>query len=632
MYPTSSRDEKGTDMIRKSARRSLLGAATLFVSSAFPGLAQAQGVSFAPPRDFVVGNVPQWVAVGDFNGDGVQDLVTANYDSNDVSVLLGNGDGTFLAPLNLSVGPSSTPNCVAIGDFNGDGRADLAVATFGGGSATSIAVLLGNGNGTFLAPQTVNTGRGPLWVAVGDLNGDGLQDLAVANFNSDAASVSVLLGNGNGTFQAARNTPVHGAACVAVGDFNRDGLQDLAVVDYYSGNVAVLLGNGDGTYAPAVIYAAEFNALTVTVGDLSGDGLADLAVANWNQNQGNTVSVLVGNGDGTFQPKQNVVVGRGVAAAVMGDFNDDAATDLVVPSFNGNFVSVLLNTTTQAPPDTTPPAISGVSASGITSSGATISWTTNENSDSQVEYGTTTAYGSSTALNASLVTAHSQTLGALSASTLYHYRVRSRDGAGNLAVSGDFTFTTQAAADATPPTISGVSASGITSSSATISWTTNEASDSQVEYGTTTAYGSSTALNSSRVTSHSQALNGLSAGALYHYRVKSRDAAGNLAVSGDNTFTTTVQTFTLTVTIENLVSLLGIGSGSVTSSPAGIDCGSTCSATYNSGTAVTLTAHPGLGSFFVGWSGGGCSGTGTCTVPMGANKSVTAQFKLLGIL
>jgi hypothetical protein len=189
----------------------------------------------------------------------------------------------------------------------------------------------------------------------------------------------------------------------------------------------------------------------------------------------------------------------------MGDFDGDAATDLVVPSFNGNFVSVLLNTTTQAPPDTTPPAISGVSASGITSSGATISWTT------------------------------------------------------------------------------------------------NETSDSQVEYGTTTAYGSSTALNSSRVTSHSQALNGLSAGALYHYRVKSRDAAGNLALSGDNTFTTTVQTFTLTVTIENLVSLLGIGSGSVTSSPAGIDCGSTCSATYNSGTVVTLTAHPGHPMTGVPW-------------------------------
>lgn len=127
-------------------------------------------------------------------------------------------------------------------------------------------------------------------------------------------------------------------------------------------------------------------------------------------------------------------------------------------------------------------------------------------------------------------------------------------------------------------------------------------------------------------------LPGLSAGTLYHCRVKSRDAAGNLAVSGDTTFTTNVRTFTLTVKIENLVSLLGIGSGSVTSSPAGIDCGSACSATYNSGTPVTLTAHPGLGSFFVGWSGGGCSGTGTCTVPMGANTTVTAQFKLLGIL
>jgi hypothetical protein len=94
----------------------------------------------------------------------------------------------------------------------------------------------------------------------------------------------------------------------------------------------------------------------------------------------------------------------------------------------------------------------------------------------------------------------------------------------------------------------------------------------------------------------------------------------------------TVQTFTLSVTIQNIVSILGIGSGSVTSSPAGIDCSSgTCSANFNGGTSVTLTPHPGLGSFFVGWSGA-CSGTGGCTVPMNSNKAVTAQFKLLGLL
>jgi RHS repeat-associated protein len=185
--------------------------------------------------------------------------------------------------------------------------------------------------------------------------------------------------------------------------------------------------------------------------------------------------------------------------------------------------------------DTTPPVISDVAAGGITATTATITWTTNENSDSQVEYGPTTAYGQSTALNPALLTAHSQGLSGLNSGTLYHYRVKSRDAAGNLAVSGDFTFTTP---DITPPVISNVAAVGITTDTATITWTTNENSDSQVEYGTTTAYGQSTTLNPTLMTAHSQGLSGLNPGTLYHYRVKSKDAAGNLAVSGDFTFTT----------------------------------------------------------------------------------------------
>src|SRR5947209_2853360 len=132
-----------------------------------------------------------------------------------------------------------------------------------------------------------------------------------------------------------------------------------------------------------------------------------------------------------------------------------------------------------------PPVISAVSASSITASGATIAWTTNETADSQVEYGLTTAYGSSTTLNPSLVTAHSQALSGLASSTLYHYRVKSKDAAGNLATSGDSTFTTL---DNIPPVISAVSASSITASGATIAWTTNETADTQVEYGLTTAY------------------------------------------------------------------------------------------------------------------------------------------------
>jgi phosphodiesterase/alkaline phosphatase D-like protein len=181
----------------------------------------------------------------------------------------------------------------------------------------------------------------------------------------------------------------------------------------------------------------------------------------------------------------------------------------------------------------------GVSSSGLIGTGATITWTTNEPADTQVEYGTTTGYGSSTTLNTAMVTSHSQALSGLTAGTLYHYRVKSRDAAGNLATSGDYTFTTTSAPDATSPVISDVESSGITSSGATITWTTDEESDTQVEYGTSASYGSTTDLNTAMVTSHSQSLGGLTAGTPYHYRVKSRDAAGNLATSGDYTFTTT---------------------------------------------------------------------------------------------
>jgi hypothetical protein len=190
-------------------------------------------------------------------------------------------------------------------------------------------------------------------------------------------------------------------------------------------------------------------------------------------------------------------------------------------------------------PDTTPPVISAVTATNVTASSAVINWTTNEPSDTQVEYGTSTSYGSLSTQNPTLVTSHSVAFAGLASGTLYHYRARSKDAGGNVSVSSDFTFTTSGGGgDTTPPVISAISATSITTSSATITWTTNEVSDTQVEYGATTGYGSSTQVNTTMVTSHTATLSGLNANTLYHYRVKSRDAAGNLASSGDQTFTT----------------------------------------------------------------------------------------------
>lgn len=186
--------------------------------------------------------------------------------------------------------------------------------------------------------------------------------------------------------------------------------------------------------------------------------------------------------------------------------------------------------------DITAPAISAVASGAITGDTATITWTTDEASDSRVEYGLTTAYGSLSTLDAGLVTSHSRVLSLLAGSTTYHYRVQSRDAAGNLAVSADATFTT--AADTTAPTVSARTVGGVTTDAVHITWTTDEASDSQVEYGTTGAYGSTTTLDGSLVTAHDVLISGLTPGTLYHYRILSRDADGNLQTSTDGTFTT----------------------------------------------------------------------------------------------
>ena len=293
--------------------------------------------TFQSAVDYVAGSVPYAVAVGDFNGDGKLDLVVANTDSNNVSILLGHGDGTFQPALDYSVG--SDPRSVAVGDFNGDGKLDLVV---GNSFSSDVSVLLGNGDGTFQTALNNATGFSPLSVAVGDFDGDGRLDLAVVNF---AANVSVLLGNGDGTFQAAVNysdgsLPVS----VAVGDFNGDGKLDLAVANVAAGNVgpgsvSVLLGNGDGTFQTAVDYSVGSNPNFAAVGDFNGDGTLDLVVANTTSNN---VSILLGNDDGTFQPAVDFGAGSIPNSVAVGDFNGDGRLDMAVADASSSTVSVLL--------------------------------------------------------------------------------------------------------------------------------------------------------------------------------------------------------------------------------------------------------------------------------------------------
>jgi hypothetical protein len=305
--------------------------------------------SFQDPRTFAAGSYPQSVAVGDFNGDSVPDLAVANASGNNVSVFLGNGDGSFQAARNFAAG--SDPQSLAVGDFNGDGIPDLAVANAGifpYYTDGSVSMLLGNGNGSFRAARILTSGDRPESVAVGDFNDDGHLDLAVANYFS--SNVSVLLGNGDGSFQAARNFAAGlGPHSVAVGDFNGDGLLDLAVVGYgldcYIGcygvdeTVRVLLGNGDGTFQAARTFPAAGGPSSVAVGDFNGDGLPDLAVANAS---GNNVSVFLGNGDGSFQAARNFAAGTHPFSVAVGGFNGDGNLDLAVANASSFNVSVLL--------------------------------------------------------------------------------------------------------------------------------------------------------------------------------------------------------------------------------------------------------------------------------------------------
>src|SRR5437660_9666381 len=182
-------------------------------------------VDFAAATNIPAGNGPYASAVGDFNGDGKQDLAVTNVSTNSVSILLGNGDGTFGAPATFPVG--NAPTSIAVSDFNGDGKEDLAVANLGSNTA---GIYLGNGAGGFTLSVNIRVGDGPYSVTVGDFNGDGKPDIATANFSSN--NVSIALGDGTGHFGAATGFAAGTEALtIAMGDFSRAGKQDLAVGD-----------------------------------------------------------------------------------------------------------------------------------------------------------------------------------------------------------------------------------------------------------------------------------------------------------------------------------------------------------------------------------------------------------------
>jgi hypothetical protein len=302
--------------------------------------------SFQTHVDYATGTAPAAVAVGDFNGDGFLDIVVANYTANTVSVLLGNGNGTFQEHQDFSTGAGTqNPAWLAVGDFNRDGKLDLAVANEAG---NTISILLGNGNGTFTLKSSPVVASGPVSVAVGDLNGDGILDLVVASFTGD--SVSVLLGNGDGTFKAGTVlADIHtGAHSVAVADFNNDGILDLVIGEETSGTTSLAFGKGNGTFQPLTGYSTGSDP-TVEIGaDLNGDGFLDLVTSNFNV-QSTFTYLLSNGGDGTFQFHINYGTGTGPLGLTVGDFNNDGMLDLAIAASTENTTGAV-TIMTQVPP------------------------------------------------------------------------------------------------------------------------------------------------------------------------------------------------------------------------------------------------------------------------------------------
>ena len=283
------------------------------------------------------------LAVGDFNHDGNLDLV-ATVANVGAEVFLGDGKGDFSAPLAYAV----TGAAIATGDFNGDGITDLAVANY---ANSTVSVLLGNGTGGFGAPTTYSTGgTGPRAIVAADFNGDGKLDLAVANYGS--GNVGLLLGNGAGGFSAATVYSTGGSnpQSLAVADFNGDGKPDLAVVNYSasSNTIAVLLGNGTGGFSsPALYGTTNLSPWNVVAGDFAGNGKIDLAVSN--AVSPGVISVLPGNGDGTFATSIALNSGGNNSESLsVGDFNGDGQPDLVVGNSTDGTVGVLLNAAGQS--------------------------------------------------------------------------------------------------------------------------------------------------------------------------------------------------------------------------------------------------------------------------------------------
>jgi len=290
-----------------------------------------------------VGSLPRSIAIGDFNGDAIQDIATANFTSSDVSIRLGDGIGGFTSPAAPEVAVGAFPRSVAVGDFNGDGLQDIATTGFALGF---VSIRLGDGAGGFTSPAVpeVAVDKGPYHMATGDFNGDGFGDFITAN--SASANVSIRLGDGSGGFVPAPASSVDldgSPRSVVIADFNGDGKQDFATANGTSANVSVRLGDGLGGFTlpvvPEISLGTGNKPRSIAIGDFNIDGIQDFATANLDSSN---VSIRLGNGTGGFTSPvvTEVTVGASPQTIAIGDFNNDGMQDFASASSTASTVSI----------------------------------------------------------------------------------------------------------------------------------------------------------------------------------------------------------------------------------------------------------------------------------------------------
>lgn len=295
---------------------------------------------FGPPSRLLAGSGPSAVVAVDLNGNGRLDLAVTNRQDDTVSLLFGRGDGTFDAPIHLAVG--DYPIALAAADLDGNGAIDLVTANFGG---NSVSVLRNLGNGNFAPAVTQSVGRRPSGLAIAQINGVGPLDLAVTN--RDDGTVSLLFGAGAGHWQPGGVINVPGLPWgIAAADLDGDGLTDLAVTSAEANSVVVLRGQGLGSFQAPVSYPVGHLPFAVVAVDGDGDGVLDLVVSNRGEKldpSTDAIALLRGVGNGTFQAASFVAAGDGAYPIVAADFDNDGGMDLAVANLFSDDLTVLLN-------------------------------------------------------------------------------------------------------------------------------------------------------------------------------------------------------------------------------------------------------------------------------------------------